>query len=479
MIQMRSERGLVRFAGLASGLVATRRAKRHLGFALLCMACGRIELDPGRSGSGGHGAASDMPSAGEASQAGRAAGGRTAEGGAHGGHAAGGVVSVGGRSNPVGSGGTSAPDNTDGGTAAGGRSTQTDAGASAVSGRSSGGGSSTGTTEPLPSFGGAAGESSGGTDSGAGGSATGGGPQSGFPTFPSCTSLSARCGATGDNCCSSLFVDSSSEELMFGAGVRETPISTRSSSFYLDKYEVTVGRFQRFVAGYDAFRNSERLHEDAGQLPGIDGSGWQRAWTDALPENSGALVDRVQSCNETPFATYSDQPEDATYPMNCVSWLEAMAFCIWDGGRLPSQVEWEFAATGGALMRPYPWGDREPSSELAVFGCSDEGSHFTDCFNATIAPVGSKPAGVGRFGHLDLAGSMFEWALDGPGLGDKGPFCLNCFNIFDGLVRAIRGGAFDSAGPDLLAAKDQPRDLSGHHFDVGFRCARSSSRPIE
>ena len=48
--------------------------------------------------------------------------------------------------------------------------------------------------------------------------------------------------------------------------------------------------------------------------------------------------------------------------MNCVNWFEAYAFCIWDGGFLPSDTEWEYAAAGGSLQREYPWGSTAPGT---------------------------------------------------------------------------------------------------------------------
>src|SRR6185437_3887516 len=49
---------------------------------------------------------------------------------------------------------------------------------------------------------------------------------------------------------------------------------------------------------------------------------------------------------------------DDTVPITCINWFQAAAFCWWDGQkRLPTQVEWQYEATGRNRGRTYPWGD--------------------------------------------------------------------------------------------------------------------------
>jgi formylglycine-generating enzyme required for sulfatase activity len=163
--------------------------------------------------------------------------------------------------------------------------------------------------------------------------------------------------------------------------------------------------------------------------------------------------------------------------MNCVNWYESFAFCIWDGGRLPTESGWEYASAGGSQERQYPWGnvpvaDNTPgTADFAAYGCMADGSMYGVCSPADIPPAGSRPAGKGRYGQRDLAGSMLEWALDTWGeypstaVGDHAQ--LNA-----AANRVIRGGYFSSEAWGLRATNRNSTSASSRSGVVGVRCAR-------
>jgi formylglycine-generating enzyme len=280
------------------------------------------------------------------------------------------------------------------------------------------------------------------------------------PVVPlSCVGLPARCGESSDSCCTSLPVTGGEFELG-DPGSGPTSAAT-IASFTLDKYEVTVGRFRQFVGAY-----AGPPAVGAGAHPLIADSGWQSAWNNSLPADSADLVRAAQCLTDR--ESWSSSGANDRLPLNCVDWYTAFAFCAWDGGRLPTEAEWEYAAAGGDEERTFPWGEADPDPTLAVYGCWGDG--LAPCSFHDIQPVGSRPAGAGKYGQLDLAGSMQEWTLDGDGEGSYPATCVNCANIDVGEYRSVRGSAWGYVV--YASASRYSVGALGSDTSIGLRCAR-------
>jgi formylglycine-generating enzyme required for sulfatase activity len=96
-------------------------------------------------------------------------------------------------------------------------------------------------------------------------------------------------------------------------------------------------------------------------------------------------------------------PDRQRHPINCVDWDQASQFARFEGARLPTESEWEYAARSGGKNQNYPWGDEAPTCDKAVM----YGDPAAGCAKPSTLPVCSKPAGIDRV----LRGG--SWGSDG------------------------------------------------------------------
>lgn len=156
------------------------------------------------------------------------------------------------------------------------------------------------------------------------------------------------------------------------------------------------------------------------------------------------------------------------YPINHVSWYDAVVFCAWASKRLPTEAEWERVAKGPEdEARRWPWVEGGPDCSKTVYY-----TDYTLC-EAGPAPVGSRsPAGDSEEGARDLAGNVAEWVSDWydryeeTSASDPG-------GPASGTYKILRGGGFrETDGAIRTMARTPARpELRGE--GVGFRCALS------
>jgi formylglycine-generating enzyme required for sulfatase activity len=285
---------------------------------------------------------------------------------------------------------------------------------------------------------------------------------------PSCASLPDICGSTASSdCCAIDTIAGGTFDRGYDAVTYTDQTNPATLSNYeLDRYEVTVGRFRAFVLDYNAWRAAGHPFTGEGAHPTAAGTGWDPTWDSSLPAGGGQLGAALKCATGT--QTWLDAPSSGdNLPINCVTWYEAFAFCAWDGGRLPTEAEWNYAAAGGSDQRVYPWSS--PASSTSI---DDADAVYCggSCANPKIAGSRS-PSGDGKFGHADLAGNLAEWTFDW-----AGPYrnpCNDCADTAAEFGRAVRGGSFSDVAAQLLTSSLVSVPPDNRLATVGFRCAHA------
>jgi formylglycine-generating enzyme required for sulfatase activity len=201
------------------------------------------------------------------------------------------------------------------------------------------------------------------------------------------------------------------------------------AAFYIDKYEVTNGRYLDFVKATNH------------RVPQNPKNPTRNLWEGvAIPES---LADR---------------------PVVNVDWADAEAYCTWAGRRLPREAEWEKAAKGNNDWR-FPWGNVEPTNKHLNFNQKWIGEK-------TLMPVGSYETGKSPYGVYDMAGNVWEWVNDwydakyyekSPAKNPPGPE--------NGTKKVIRGAGWQNETPTFRIFTRVDSDPTIRNESTGFRCA--------
>lgn len=220
-------------------------------------------------------------------------------------------------------------------------------------------------------------------------------------------------------------------------------IDKGSSRFDIDRTEVSIGDFRRYVQATGAVTQAER--EGGGST---FEAGWER---------------RAAWVWHSPFGKPGADKEPATH----VTYPEAEAYCRWAGKRLPLDVEWGQAAYVEQRQQP-PTGFVRGKTYAYPTGDSPQGANcLGDCGNTAVAPgaitsrgrghalTGSTRAGVN--GLFEMGGNLWEWVDSGPGTDKR-----------------TRGGSWWYGAGPMQDSHVQSKPQNTAVIYIGFRCARDA-----
>lgn len=226
------------------------------------------------------------------------------------------------------------------------------------------------------------------------------------------------------------------------------------SAFKIDKSPLTVSEFTKFIDATHYVTDAEKFGDSG--VYNFQTQNWELKkgayWLYPLGREKGKA--------------------EMNHPVTQVSWNDAQAYCRWSGKRLPTEVEWEFAArNGGKSNLIYSWGNLLVVNEKYMAnvwqGSSTTESQGEDGFVYT-SPVGF--FGTTEAGLTDMGGNVWNWCED--------TFKLYPWNNEDYEVdqqsKVMRGGSFffdQNLEKSYTVTFRAPNTSETSLFNIGFRCA--------
>jgi formylglycine-generating enzyme len=233
------------------------------------------------------------------------------------------------------------------------------------------------------------------------------------------------------------------------------------SSFYIDKYEVTQASYQAVMGTNPA----------SGYGVGSNYPVYYVSWFNAIEYcNRRSMQEGLTPCYS--YSTYGTNPDDWPAGWNTSDANHSSVRCNWTatGYRLPTEMEWMFAAKGGNQSQGYTYSGSNTTGDVAWY-YSNSGS--------TTHAVGTKSAN--ELGTFDMSGNVWEWCwdIDGsyqyPHLGDRPSGSKNNpTGASSGSNRVLRGGSWFRSDLGCDVSESYSFDATSTYSVIGFRILRVS-----
>ncbi|MDF0552006.1 SUMF1/EgtB/PvdO family nonheme iron enzyme [Kamptonema sp. UHCC 0994] len=212
-------------------------------------------------------------------------------------------------------------------------------------------------------------------------------------------------------------------------------------TYCIDTYPVTCNQYRKFI-DIGGYQNPQYWSK----------AGWK--WLQNNPVNQPLY--------------WSNNPIFDNHPVSGVSWYEAEAYCQFIGKRLPTEAEWEKAASWSSETHTkniYPWGEEE----LKIYHCNHDNSV------GKTTPVDTYPEGKNAYGCWDMLGNVWEWtaswfhAYEGF---ESYPYQGYSQTYFDGEHRVLKGGSWATRPWALRSSFRNWYHPGVRQIIAGFRCAK-------